>query len=454
MKTRTRTFITSLVIMSLLLLLNTSCKKKEHSNYTATGKAVYTIAVISDLHYLDPSLWSDTSHSGKFFSMFDQRMPGESDGIMREVVQELINAKPKPDLVLVPGDLSFDGEAVSHESVKGFFTELTGAGIKVRVINGNHDINFTMASSFRGYDTVHVPHINPDNFKSIYANFGYSDALSTDPASLSYLSEPLPGLWLLSIDACIYRKNNKDSACSGGSMRQATMTWALARLAEARAKGKTVFGMMHHALINHYPDQDLLYPDNVVQRSTTVSDSLMNGGLKLMFTGHGHSTDIVKKTAGDKFLYDIETSSTIAYPCTYRMITYIQDSALIISTIPITYNNYPMPSGMSLQAYAKQRIRSAVEIDNAYFYTQPPYNYKPDTARRLSRRMTPALMAQMAGDEQISSNSEYDSIQATINSLGASFFPVRADWYHLWNDLEPADNSLTIILKSGNCNKK
>ncbi|MCX6252368.1 MAG: metallophosphoesterase [Bacteroidetes bacterium] len=453
MKTRTRSLISSLVIMSFLFLLNTGCKKKDSKN-TATGKDVYTIAVISDIHYMDPSLWCDTSTAFKIFVTFDQRLPAESDAIMREVVQELINAKPKPDLVLIPGDLSFDGELVSHNKVAVYLSELTSAGIKVRVIDGNHDINFRYAVSYLGYDTVPVANILPSDFKRIYTDFGYSDAISLDPASLSYVSEPLPGLWLLSIDACIYDKDLAYATTGGGNIRQATMTWALARLAEAAAKGKTVFGMMHHALVNHFTDQDLLYQYNVVQRSTTVSDSLMNGGLKLMFTGHGHSTDIVKKTSGNKFLYDIETSSTVAYPCTYRMITYIKDSALIISTIPITHIDFPIPAGLTFQAYAEQRIQCAVDTDNAYFYTKPPYNYKPDTAWRLARRMARALMAQMAGDEQILSTSEYDSIEPTINLLGAGFLPIRTNWLNLWNDLEPADNSLVIFLKSGASYKK
>ena len=110
----------------------------------------------------------------------------------------------------------------------------------------------------------------------------------------------------------------------------ANMTWALARLAEAAAKGKMVFGIMHHALINHNTDQNLSFSDLVVDRSSTVSDSLMNGGLKVVFTGHRHASDIVKKTTGNNFLYDIETISTVVYPCTYRMIAYIKDSALII----------------------------------------------------------------------------------------------------------------------------
>ncbi|MEI6435850.1 MAG: hypothetical protein WCP32_13470 [Bacteroidota bacterium] len=39
-----------------------------------------------------------------------------------------------------PGDLSLNGEQVSHVSVAGFLKELTSAGIKVKAINGNHDM--------------------------------------------------------------------------------------------------------------------------------------------------------------------------------------------------------------------------------------------------------------------------------------------------------------------------
>jgi len=443
--------------MSFLMLATMSCKKNDSTD-TPTGKNVYTIAVISDLHYMDPSLRSDTSSAFIEFEKYDQRLPLESDVIMKEVIQELINAKPKPDLVLVPGDLSFDGEKISHESVAGFLKELTTAGIKVRVTDGNHDINFRYACNYLSVDTVSVPNIDSTGFKTIYANFGFSDALYRDPVSLSYVSEPLPGLWLLAIDACIYDKTLLYTQTEGGSIREETMTWALARLAEAKAKGKTVFGMMHHALLNHYTDQNILFPNNVIDNASTASDQLMNAGLKVMFTGHGHSSDIVEKTSGSKFLYDIETSSTIAYPCTYRMITYVQDSALFISTIPITHIEFPLPvplpSGQSFQEYAKQRILNTLDLDNAYNYYIPPYSYPIGVAEKLAPRMRNALMAQMAGDEEIFSGSELDSIESTINTLGATYLPIRTNWYSLWNDLSPADNALVIFLKSGNSMKK
>ncbi len=452
MRAKTKFRTSSLVIMFFLFLLNTGCKKNDSVNIV-TGKNVYTIAVISDIHYMDPALYSDTSHSLQGFIPYDQRLIVQSDAIMREVVEELINAKPKPDLVLIPGDLSFDGEQASHDKVALFLLELTSAGIKVRVIDGNHDINFRMAVSFLGHDTMPVANITPAYFRNLYSNYGYSDAISIDPTSLSYVSEPLPGLWLLSIDDCKYDIGISYNTSVSGAIKQSTMTWALARLAEAGAKGKMVFGMMHHALINHYTDQNVWAPGFVVDRSSTVSDSLMNGGLKVMFTGHGHSTDIAKKTSGNNFLYDIETSSTVVYPCTYRMITYIKDSALIISTIPITNINHQIPGGQTFQAYAKQRLCSTMDTDFAASYLS---SYHMDTAVRLARRMRTANMAQMAGDEQIFSTSENDSIETTINWLGGGVTAenLKTNWLNLWYDLTPADNFLMICLKSGACYKK
>jgi hypothetical protein len=41
------------------------------------------------------------------------------------------------------------------------------------------------------------------------------------------------------------------------------MTWALARLKKAKRRHITVFGMMHHNLIEHYSGQTQLIPDTL-----------------------------------------------------------------------------------------------------------------------------------------------------------------------------------------------
>ena len=439
-------FISMVMFMSFFLLLNNSCRKDNPDNIIS--KSAYTIAVLSDIHYMDPSLLPDTGSSAfKEYLKTDGKLLAESDAIMKEVIWELLHASPKPDLVLIPGDLTKDGELVSHQSVSKYLSQLINAGIKVRVINGNHDINSQYSYAYIGSTTQKVANIDAGGFKTIYENCGYSDALYTDPSSLSYVSEPLPGLWLIAIDANRYWDGIPVSLMVGGSIKQETMTWILARLAEAKAKGKTVFGMMHHGILNHFTGEESMFKGFVVDRSSTVSDSLMNAGLRIMFTGHFHASDIVKKTSGNTFLFDIETGSPISYPCSYRMMTYLKDSALIISTKNITHTDYPLPVGQTFSDYVKQK--AYVNLDSLVTKSYTSYNCTYETARIFAPRIRNAIMAHFAGDERLFSTNETDSIDITITRLGSNFSWLRPYCISLWTDLPPADNSLTIDLKSG-----
>jgi hypothetical protein len=434
------------MFMSFFLLLDNSCRKDTNNN--TMSKSDYTIAVLSDIHYMDPSLLPDTASSAfKEYLKTDGKLLAESDAIMQEVIWELLNANPKPDLVLIPGDLTKDGELVSHQSVSRYLSQLINAGIKVRVIDGNHDINSQYSYMYIGSTTQKVANIDAGGFKTIYENCGYSDALYTDPSSLSYVSEPLPGLWLIAIDACKYWDGIPLSLMVGGSIKQETMTWILARSAEAEAKGKTVFGMMHHGILNHFKDEDILFKGFVLDRWSTVSDSLMNAGLRIMFTGHFHANDIVKKTSGNTFLFDIETGSTVCYPCPYRMITYLKDSALIISTNTITHIDYPLPVGQTFSYYVKQK--ACVNLDSLLTKSYTSSNCTYETARIFAPRIRNAIMAHFAGDERLFSTHEMDSIDLTITRLGSNFSWLRPYCITIWTDLPPSDNSLMIYLKSG-----
>jgi hypothetical protein len=365
---------------------------------------------------------------------------------MQEAIYELLHATPKPDLVLVPGDLTKDGELVGNVSVHLYLQQLIQAGIKVRVITGNHDIYNPHSYQYNGATKNRVQNIGPDKFRSIYSDCGYSDALYTDPYSLSYVSEPLPNLWLLAIDCCKY-DNINDSIYTAGAIRPGTMKWVLDRLAEAAQKGKTVFGMMHHGIVEQFTDKDTTFPGFMLDNFKDVSNQLMNAGLKIMFTGHFHATDITKQQSGNQTLYDIETGSIIVYPCSYRLITYIKDSALIITTKHITNVNYSgIPAGQTFPQYAESLSLTAADT---LFTTmlmkgkQITYN---DTAWHISHCMGTAFMVHGYGDED-KALEDTAFIGQTARQYGASWLPEYCDY--LWTDLIPKDNSLTIQLKSG-----
>jgi hypothetical protein len=394
---------------------------------------------------MDPSLLVEDGTAFQNYLKTDGKLLAESDAIMQETISELLHAKP--DLVLVPGDLTKDGELVSHLKVASYLDQLIRAGIKVRVTDGNHDINSVNAKSFNGSTSTQVPNIGMADFRMIYSDCGFSDALYIDPDSLSYVSEPIPNMWLLVIDACEYY-NNDDPSHTAGIIKPETMTWILARLAEAAQKGKTVFGMMHHEILVHFEGQKLFFPGFVLDGNANACAELMNAGLKIMFTGHFHATDIVDTVIGNKVLYDIETGSIVVYPCSYRMVTYIKDSALIISNRHITTINYPM-SGMNFPEYALQKTLN--NTDTLLTIELKNMNPVPDPGliSIMAPRMSNGLMAHCYGDESISA-AESDLDAAAVSQAAAAGFGWLSPYLNgLWTDLAPRDSTLTIRLKSG-----
>jgi hypothetical protein len=428
----------------LLIFFIAGCKKSENVNITPNN--VYTIAVLADNHYMDPSLLIKDGPAFQDYLVTDGKLLAASDAIMQEAIYELIHATPKPDLVLVPGDLTKDGELVCHVSVHLYLQQLIQAGIKARVITGNHDIYNPHSFQYDSATQTRVQNIGPEKFRSIYSDCGYSDALYTDPYSLSYVSEPLPNLWLIAIDCCKY-DNINDSIYTAGAIRPGTMKWVLDRLAEAAQKGKTVFGMMHHGLVEQFAGKHITFPGFMVDDYTEVSNQLMNAGLKIMFTGHFHATDIREQQSGNKVLYDIETGSIIVYPCSYRLITYIQDSALIITTKHITTANYSdIAPYQTFPQYAEGlSLIAADTLFTTSLMTGKQVSYN-DTAWHISHCMATALCAHVAGDED-KALEDPAFIGQTASQYGASWLPGYCDC--LWTDLIPKDNSLTIQLKSG-----
>jgi 3',5'-cyclic AMP phosphodiesterase CpdA len=126
---------------------------------------------------------------------------------------------------------------------------------------------------------------------------------------LSYVSEPFKDLRILALDANEYYNNTPIYCVVAGKIKDATMEWAKKQLADAKAKGKTVIGMMHHGIIEHFMGESVIFPDYLVDNWGENADELMQAGLKVIFTGHFHANDATQRTAGNLSLVDIETGS-------------------------------------------------------------------------------------------------------------------------------------------------
>ena len=103
--------------------------------------------VFSDPHYFDPSLGTTGSAFAKYLAS-DRKLIAESDAIMRAMVG-LVQAE-NPQVVLVSGDLTKDGELLSHQSAAGYLRQMKAYNRRVFVVPGNHDIENGGASSYDG----------------------------------------------------------------------------------------------------------------------------------------------------------------------------------------------------------------------------------------------------------------------------------------------------------------
>lgn len=305
------------------------------------------IAVMSDDHYLSPSMIRDTEDYKTALNS-DRKMFAESDAILRTLLDAV--RQDKPDVLLLSGDLTKDGEQECHKALAKQLKQLQKEvpGMKVYVINGNHDIRNSDALNFNTPDGKAVPatRTHPKDFKQIY-DFVYSDptviATYTPPAGkeaggLSYVARPTDGFTLVVIDTGRYSSDNtstgKDEHETSGAISSDLEQWVIAQIQAAKARGDVVLGMQHHGLVAHFDVEPTILPMYLVNNYDRLAQEYADAGMSVMFTGHMHAVDIAAKTtdAGNT-IYDIETGSGLTYPSPLRFVEVRRSAdATVVST--------------------------------------------------------------------------------------------------------------------------
>ena len=166
------------------------------------------IMVISDPHVYPQTEIDKQANFDKYMDS-QRKMLQLSEPIWHALLDTAL--KYKPDLVLIPGDLTKDGEAASHDTVAAGIHRLEAAGIPVLVIPGNHDIPAS------------------NDWKTHYSGT-FKDAVSEDADSYSFAAEPLPGITVLGVDG-------SDGKASVGKLSASTLAWIEEQAYAAKAKG-------------------------------------------------------------------------------------------------------------------------------------------------------------------------------------------------------------------------
>ncbi len=273
----------------------------------------YKIMVISDPHLLAPSLYDDGKAAHQL-EKSDMKLVTYSDLIMKTMIDVIIAERPQ--VLLISGDLTLNGERESHERLVEHLQRLQEAGVRTLVIPGNHDVMCPYSKQYKGDASTAVANVTSDEFAAIYHDFGYGSDSQRDPNSLSYICEPIPGLVILGIDSNIYA-TSRDSEVkyhTDGVVKPETLEWIRHHLAAAQQGGKRVIAMMHHHLVEHIDGEAMLLPNYIVANHDGVAQMLRDGGVKVVFTGHLHITD----AATINGITDVGTGSASTYPIVMR----------------------------------------------------------------------------------------------------------------------------------------
>lgn len=284
------------------------------------------IAVISDLHVMAPQLLIKGGSAFDEYLQHDRKMLIESPLILETLINDILSQQPR--LTIVTGDLTKDGERVSHEMVAAQLQRLVDAGIQVLVVPGNHDINNPDAKVYDGDSQTATDTITRNEFAAIYRNMGYDESSRRDNDTLSYSRDIDEDLTILAIDACMDRLNTfvsrgdaRDHCKTSGQLEPSTQQWLVDEAERATASGRRIIAMMHHHLVPHFHMEDTLAAPYMVDEAGQLCRRLIQAGVHVIFTGHLHISDISQTSLFQGKMVEIATAAAVGYPCQWRMVT-------------------------------------------------------------------------------------------------------------------------------------
>lgn len=306
------------VLLSVLLALSVCTIA-----VSAEEKSDLRIAVASDLHFNfpreeiagpeigtidDPLFWYANRRAA---------MEDESGFIIDAFLRRC--AENDYDYVLIAGDLADNGRAIreEHEAVAeklAAFEQQTGK--QVFVIDGNHDLGNNSATEMR-------------DFKAIYADFGYDNALTIAQDDCSYTANLGEKYRLIALDSCNYNKSTEDGMTLG------KLDFVRREAAKAKKDGRYPIVMMHHNLLDHMPMQRIVSRNFIVRFHRSTAELFADWGVRVVLSGHEHCSDAaVFTSAQGNRIYDFANTSLTMYPLSFREMTFT-DEAIRYDDVPV-----------------------------------------------------------------------------------------------------------------------
>lgn len=302
--------------------------------------------LITDSHFFKNSLGAYGEGYDSFME-FEQKCFAETEAINHAVI-EYLKSSDEADIVLIAGDLTFNGERESHMEYRRLLKELTDSGKMVYVVTAGHDVNPKPWSYPGTAERVPVEGVSFDELYDIYKDFGYGSAIALNREHMSYVAQLDDGVRLLVI--C-----NDTAQGRGLAYSDEFLGWIKEQLDCARADGQMIFAMEHYPVLPGQPILSLI-GDATQKESQKLINLLADNGCHLIFTGHMHNQSIntVTTNNGNRF-FDVCTGSIIGCPAYMRLCTIKDESTAEITSIPVPHFEWNT-EGMSCEEYLQRQF--------------------------------------------------------------------------------------------------
>ena len=261
------------------------------------------IMVATDLHFLSKSI----NDGGEAFANVIAKGDGKGMTYIEEIVDTFCEEvkKRRPDAVLLLGDLTFNGEKVSHLELSQKLNSIVEEGISIYLIPGNHDIDYERSFGFRGNEIYKVDSVGAEEFREIYANCGYKNYEYFDEHSGSYISKLRDDLYLIMLDTNSYQSNY---------VSEESLLWLDKALFELSKSGAEILAVSHQ----NFLEQNYMFTEGfMIKNADEIEELYAKYNVKLNLSGHMHIQHIEKN-----LITEIVTSSLAVSPNHFANIIY------------------------------------------------------------------------------------------------------------------------------------
>lgn len=302
---------------------------------------------LTDLHYYANEKIGSSGNMYKLKCEVDQKCMAESGAIVDAAFKNLCDDK-EIDIVLISGDLTFDGEQQSHDALVEKLQKLKDNGKRVFTTFATHDFYMHARKYTDEEGETELPKYTRAELRQLYNDFGYSEAIAEHENSYSYCVQ-------LSDDVRMLALNDDGDFDEFCGYYNDLLEWIKQQVENAERDGCKIFAMTHHPVVEPSPVYPLFSHKAMLGGYEFTTPYLADLGIRYVFVGHTHIHDIdyIESKKGNR-LYQINTAALTAYPLAYRKVEF-SDEGMDVKTVQINEIDYDL-GGKDVLEYAKEHF--------------------------------------------------------------------------------------------------